>query len=184
MDQNPQTNWRSMFERGRQDRPPGGGATQHPASPSPRQAASTPSFGYDDGYDPARHDAAPMPPQQVADEAAMALAEDIQEYRPWILQRGTRPLMMLNLRRFDAKAGHWMGWQVSYPHLIAVEYVGGKLLSLDFGTRHFVIEGTGLGELARHLQTGAVQAVVEYTPEAWVTPPEGAVIRAILCVTR
>ena len=125
-----------------------------------------------------------MSPQQVADEAALALANDIQEYRPWILQRGTRPLMMLNLRRFDAQAGHWLGWQVSYPHLVAVEYVGDRLLSLDFGTRHFVIEGTGLGELARHLQTASVQAVVEFTRDAWAKVPDAATIKSIRCVTQ
>jgi hypothetical protein len=41
---------------------------------------------------------------------------------------------------------------MAYPHLIVVEYIGGKMLSLDFGTRHFIIEARGLYELARHLQ--------------------------------
>lgn len=150
----------------------------------PRQPSPLPALGYDDGYNPARQGAAPISSQQVADEAALALADDIQEYRPWILQRGTRPLMMLHLRRFDAQAGHWLGWQVSYPHLIAVEYVGDRLLSLDFGTRHFIIEGIGLGELARHLQTASVQAVVEFSSETWPKQPNDGAIKTIRCATR
>lgn len=73
---------------------------------------------------------------------------------------------------------------MSYAHLIAVEYIGDGLLSLDFGARHFVIEGIGLGELARHLQTVSVQTVVEFTPEAWSKRPEGAVIGSIQSIAR
>lgn len=180
MDQNPNSNWRAMFDRGRQERPPGsnGGMPLENSMP-PRQAAPMPSFGYDDGHDPARLGAAGMSPQLVADEAALALADDIQEYRPWILQRGSRPLMMLHLRRYDPQAGHWLGWQVSYPHLIAVEYVGDRLLTLDFGTRHFVVEGTDLSELARHLQTASVQTVLEFAPDVWSKLPEASAVNKI-----
>ncbi|WP_408591818.1 hypothetical protein [Novosphingobium sp.] len=178
MDDHPtSSHWRQMFERGKQDRQSGGGAAQRPGSPSPM-----PAFGYDDGHDPARQNATPLSPQQITDEAALALADDIQEYRPWILQRGTRPLIMLHLRRFDAKAGHWIGWQVSYPHLVAVEYVGDRMLSLDFGTRHFVIEGSGLGELARHLQTASVQTVLEFAPDVWTAARADLLIRSIRCL--
>lgn len=200
MDQHPQNHWRQMFERGRrEERPPEAGdlprkrqafPTDHPFgvnSPAARPAPSS-LGGFDDGYDPAgsvRAGNVPQPsqsPDAGIDDTGLPPAEDLLEYRPWILQRGTRPLMMLHLRRFDAQAGHWLGWQVSYPLLIAVEYVGDRLLSLDFGNRHFVIEGAGLGELARHLQTASVQTVLEFTPEAWVTRPEGAVVKAIRCV--
>ena len=157
---------------------------QQAANLPPRQHTPMPAFGYDDGYNPVRQETPPMPPQQVTEEAALALADDIQEYRPWILQRGVRPLMMLHLRRFDAQAGHWLGWQVSYPHLIAVEYVGDRLLSLDFGTRHFIVEGTGLGELACHLQMGTVQAVLEYASEIWRERSSGPVASRISAISR
>lgn len=185
MDQNPQSHWRQMFERGRQDHLPGGNGGMPQANNMPsRQNAPMPTFGYDDGHDPARQGATAMSPQQVADEAAMSLAENTQEYRPWILQRGTRPLMMLHLRRFDTQAGHWLGWYVSYPALTAVEYVGERLLSLDFGARYFVIEGTGLSELARQLQIASVQAIVEFSTDTWAKRTDGAVIRGIRCIAR
>lgn len=184
MDQNHKNNWRAMFERDRQDRAPVSGAMPQASNIPPHQPAPLPAFGYDDGYDPARQGAAPMSSQQVVDEAALALADDIQEYRPWILQRGTRPLMMLHLRRFDAQAGHWLGWQMSYPSLLAVEYIGDRLLSLDFGNRHFAIEGTSLGELARHLQTGSVQTVVEYAQEIWARSSNESAVTKIRSVAR
>jgi hypothetical protein len=162
-----------MFERGRQDRPPGNG------SHASHFGGTSPAFAYDDGYDPARQGDAPMSPADIADEAAMALADDAQEYKPWILQRGTRPLMILHLRRYDAKAGHWLGWQMPYPQLMAVEYVGDRLLTLDFGTRQFAIEGVGLAELVQRLQNGAVIAIQEYSSCVWLDSPTEAVVSTI-----
>lgn len=75
--------------------------------------------------------------------------------------------MMIHLRRFEPKSGLWMGWQMSYHHLIAVEYTGDTMLSLDFGTRQFVIEGTGLSELTRHLQQGTVLMAQEFSGAVW-----------------
>jgi hypothetical protein len=136
---------------------------------------ASPIGGYDDGYQPPPHsegERVPLSPGEVTDEAALALALDATEYKPWVLQRGrSRPAMMLHLRRFEPKSGLWMGWQMSYPHLIAVEYIGDRMLSLDFGSRQFVIEGRGLDELARHLQQGSVLAVQEYCDAVW--PQEG-----------
>ena len=113
------------------------------------------------------NDSAPSLPRALRD----GLALDMAEYRPWILQRGrSRPAIMLHLRRYEPKSGLWTGWQrwqMSYPHLAAVEYVGDRMLSLDFGQRQFVIEGTGLGELARHLQSGSVLMVQEYSQTIW-----------------
>lgn len=56
---------------------------------------------------------------------------------------------------------------VNYPYLIAVEYFGDTMLSLDFGTRQFVIEGSGLTELVRYLQQGTVMAIQEHSVEVW-----------------
>ena len=169
-------NWRQMFERsGRPrlgERADGNG---RPAGNSP-----SPLGGYDDGFQPQaptpagqNGDAiaggpAPLSPAEIIEEAALALALDTSEYRPWLLQRArTQPVLMLHLRRHDPKSGLWMGWELSYPHLVAVEYTGDKLLSLDFGSRQFMLEGAGLDELARHLQTGNVLMIQEYAARVW-----------------
>jgi hypothetical protein len=97
-----------------------------------------------------------------------------------VLQRGrSRPAMMLHLRRFEPKSGLWMGWQLAYPHLVAVEYIGDKMLSLDFGGRQFMIQGNGLGELARHLQNGSVLMVQEYCDKAWAARGDGGLVNSI-----
>jgi hypothetical protein len=122
----------------------------------------------------------PPPPTREEPPDDNALELDLTEYKPWVLQRGrSRPTMLLELRRFEAKSGMWMGWQLSYPHLNAVEFIGDKMLSLDFGTRQFVIEGSGLDELVRYLQLGAVMTIQEYTGQIWPARPSGAVITAI-----
>jgi len=150
-----------------------------------------PLGGFDDGFQPHLETPSPpnasLPPEQpplspndITDEAAMALALDLNEYRPWILQRGrSNPVLMLHLRRHDPKSGLWMGWELSYPHLVAVEYTGDRLLSLDFGVRQFMLEGAGLDELARHLQTGNVLMVQEYDPSIWPGQPGGPRVSAI-----
>ena len=150
-DQNP-TNWRGMFEQGRASGRCLGGDTMN----------------------------APPPPKREEPPDDDALHLDLTDYKPWILQRGrSRPTMLLDLRRYEAKSGMWMGWQLSYPHLNAVEYIGDRMLSLDFGTRQFVIEGSGLDELVRHLQLGTVITIQEYNGTIWPARPSGAVITAI-----
>jgi len=105
---------------------------------------------------------------------------DLSEYQPWVLQRGrSRPALMIDLRTFDAKSGFWIGWAVAYPQLAAVEYVGERMLSLDFGLRKFVLEGDGLGELTKRLQEGIVLAIQEYAPAVWAHRPAGAIVTAI-----
>lgn len=183
MDQQHSNHWQQMFERRRRDLPPDQGGS--PGHNNARPQGGAP-FGYDDGYDPARGaDAArqhtPLSPEDITDEAAMALACDASEYRPWTIQRGHgRPAMMLHLRRYEPKSGLWQGWQLSYSHLVAVEYTGDTFLSLDFGsTRQFVIEGTGLGELTRHLQSGSVLMVQEYAEGIWSNKNVNCVITSI-----
>ena len=80
---------------------------------------------------------------------------DLANYKPWLVQRGrSRPAMMLHLRRYEARSGLWMGWAMSYPSLIAAEYVGDRMVSLDFGTRQFMIEGEGAAGDARSPAAG------------------------------
>ncbi|WP_067734193.1 hypothetical protein [Novosphingobium naphthalenivorans] len=136
-------NWREMFEP-RRPVPPNPASTPRPVEPPGGQGGAQ-AAAYEDG------------------DAEEAVTHDPSIYKPWVLQRGrSRPPLMLELRRYEPKSGMWQSWMVSYPHLIAVELTGDRLLSLDFGSRQFVIEGSGLDELARHLQQGSVVTVVEF----------------------
>lgn len=124
----------------------------------------------------------PFPPSAMpeADEDDLAEVPDPSSYRPWIVQRGRgRPAMFLDLRKFDPRTGDIIGSQVSYPSLIAIDYLGDHLVSLDFGHRHYVIEGTGLGELARRLQQGAVLAIQEFSGRIWQQPASGPIVTKI-----
>lgn len=136
-------------------------------------------------FEPARRNGQPPGPPPAAgatDDAAEdgATAPDPREYHPWMLQRGrSRPAMMLELRRFERRSGLWQGWVLSYPSLQAVEYLGERMLSLDFGMRKFVLEGDGLSELTARLQQGIVLTVQEYSGDIWPERPTGPVITAI-----
>ena len=163
------SNWRDMFEQGRSGARGIGAPQQPPHMPPPSQSSL--SHGELNGHASAPYDY----------DGAPAL--DLSVYKPWVLQRGRgRPSMLLELRRYEPKSGLWIGWQIAYPHLIAVEYIGDKMLSLDFGTRQFMIEGQGLDQLARHLQQGTVQTVVEYAREVWRERDAGPIITKIVRV--
>ncbi|RJG55395.1 hypothetical protein D0Z70_08270 [Sphingobium terrigena] len=86
---------------------------------------------------------------------------------------------MLGLRWYEAKAGFWSGCGMPYFMLQAVEYTGDRMVSLDFGTRQFVIEGCGLDVLARRIKEGSALAVVEYAPAVWPQRPERPIVTAI-----
>jgi hypothetical protein len=145
-------NWRAMFDTKRH------GGIPPDAPPIPTQAD--------------------MPRETPPDDEGLAF--DPAEYKPWVLQRGrSRPAMMLHLRRFEAKSGLWMGWQLAYPHLVAVEYVGDTMLSLDFGGRQFMLQGRGLDELAQHLQQGSVLMVQEYSATTWTDRGSSGCITSI-----
>jgi len=121
--------------------------------------------------------AQPAAQQAEAPAEAEIPAIDPTEYRPWTLQRGAgRPSMMIDFRRFDSKSGLWMGWQLAYPHLIAIDYIGEQLVSLDFGMRQIIIGGSGLGELTRHFQQGTVTTVQEYAQGIWHVKPQGPIV--------
>jgi hypothetical protein len=143
-------NWRAMFESDRGGKPP----------EAPPSARGEP------------------PREQAPDDEAPGL--DLSVYRPWILQRGrSRPAMMLEFRRFEPRSGLWAGWAIAYPHLVALEYTGDKMLSLDFGTRQVIVEGQGLDELARLIQQGSVVTIQEYAAQLWPMPTEGGSISVI-----
>jgi hypothetical protein len=160
------SNWREMFEQGR-----GGNGRG-----VDRNVGGAPQPGTGSGFAPTH---APTPNRDEPDDDG-APALDMATYRPWTLQRGQgRPSMLLDLRRYEPKSGLWIGWQMAYPHLIAVEYIGDKMLSLDFGTRQFMIEGRGLDELARHLQQGSVVNVVEFSEKLWKNFEVNPTVRSI-----
>lgn len=186
MDNQNSSNWRQMFEAKRRERPPGTDPMSGDAQGGRGGAAHG---GYDDAFDANRARAngdmphPPLTPEDITDEAVMALGRDTTDYVPWVLQRGrARPAMMLHLRRFEPKSGLWIGWEIAYPHLIAVEYTGDRMLSLDFGTRQFMIQGRGLDELVARLQQGTVLMVQEYCDKVWPTRGSGGVITSIVKV--
>lgn len=128
--------------------------------------------------------AVPPPATSPSHDDADAAENDDGQYRPWTLQRGRSPAaLLLGLRWFDAKAGLWHGCAVAYPSLYAIDSIGDRMVSLDFGTRQFVIEGHGLDELARHLQQGTVVAIHEYAATIWPNRTQGPVIIAIKRIT-
>lgn len=133
-----------------------------------------------DRFEQGRSGGPAAPPPPVIEEEEDLIEPGGIPYRPWIVQRGrSRPALLLNLRKFDPKSGMLIGWQASYPYLISADYVGERMLSLDFGRRQFVIQGTDLSELLRHLQQGTVLAIQEYSAEVWPELPPGPVVTAI-----
>jgi hypothetical protein len=108
------------------------------------------------------------------------LSIDLSAYRPWVLQRvKSRPAMLLHLRRFEPRSGMWTGWALSYPSLIAVEYIGERMVSLDFGARQFMIEGEGLDQMIGALQEATVTALQEYNAAVWPAKSAGPLIASI-----
>ncbi|MES2988717.1 MAG: hypothetical protein V4808_12490 [Pseudomonadota bacterium] len=123
----------------------------------------------------------PPPIEREEDEPPVI---DPTDYRPWHVQRvRSRPSMMLHLRRFEQRSDMWVGWALSYPSLLAVEYTGDQFVTLDFGSRHFVVEGIGLGALVAQLQSGSVLSLQEYSQVIWPMKPAGSIIRSIKRVT-
>jgi hypothetical protein len=125
----------------------------------------------------------PRAPADGSEEGAdIAGPPDPTEYRPWILQRGGRPALFLDLRRFEPRTGILHGCQMSYPHLVSVDYVGDRLVHLDFGSRRYAIEGEGLCQLVSHLQQGQVLAIQEYSAQVWKAPILGPRVKRIIQV--
>ena len=123
---------------------------------------------------------APPPRLPIEPDVDDDLPLDMAEYRPWVLQRGrSRPAALLDLRWFDARASLWLGCAIAYPQLAAAEYIGDRMLSLDFGKRQFVLEGEGLRELVRRIQDGSVILIQEYAASVWPRRPLGPIITSI-----
>ena len=155
------------------------GDQQKPWEPDPSRVGKN----WTDMFEPSKpftaRTAPPPPPDPEYDDAPVA-GRETGDYKPWTLQRGAgRPSIMIDFRRYEPKSGLWMGKQLSYAHLLAVEYVGDRMVSLDFGTRSVVIEGRGLDELARHLQQCSVTIVHEHAPRLWAVAPDGAIVSTI-----
>lgn len=131
-----------------------------------------------DGQPPGHSAPLPAARDELPDEDGGAL--DLTEYKPWIIHRvRSRPALMLELRRYEPRSGLWSGWAMPYHSLHAIEYVGDRLLSLDWNARRFIIEGRGLDALARQIQQGIVETVLEYTPQVWAAQPVTPLVTTI-----
>ena len=97
---------------------------------------------------------------------------DPADYKPFYVQRGPgRPAMFLDLRRFDPRGGNLVGTMMSYPQLISIDYFDDRTIDLNFGLRNIRIEGSGLDELIRRLQTGSVLVIQQFSDRIWNTRP-------------
>jgi len=126
--------------------------------------------------------APPSPPHRSPDGEFEddGVGVDPSAYQPWTLQRGrSRPSMMIDFRRYEPRSGLWSGWAFAYPHLVGIQYTGSRLLSLDFGSAHVVVEGDGLDQLARYIQQGTVLSVQEFAPMIWPTRPQSGLVSII-----
>lgn len=122
----------------------------------------------------------PSPSPAVAYDDAEVSPIDQRDYKPWTLQRGpSRGSMMLGLRWHDPKSGLWHGSALAYPSLFAIDTIGDRMVSLDFGTRQFVLEGRGLDQLTEHLERGVVSSIVEFSSAIWQALPTGPMVRSI-----
>ena len=106
---------------------------------------------------------------------------DPAEYKAFIVQRGrSRPAMFIDLRSIDARSGVLQGAMLSYPQLVAVDYVDDHTILLDFGVRQVRIEGAGLSELIQRLHSGSVSVVQVYSAKIWGDKePQGPIVRLI-----
>jgi hypothetical protein len=66
---------------------------------------------------------------------------------------------------------------------LTIDYIGDKMVSLDFGKRQFVLEGEGLAELPMWLQQGLVLTVQEFSSTIWTEGGEGPIVRRIVHVS-
>lgn len=138
---------------------------------------------WQDMFDKRKTEEQAKPGPEEAGEPEWAPPPDPAEYRPWLIQRGGRPAMFIDLRRFEPKTGALIGCLMSYPALIAVDYIGDHMVALDFGVRRFVIEGTGLASLAARLQQGMVLAIQEFSPKLWPASRPAEAVTKIATIT-
>ena len=111
------------------------------------------------------------------DEFDLLPGVDPSAYKAFIVQRGRSVSMFLDLRTFDARSGVLQGTMLSYPQLVAVDYVDDHTILLDFGMRHVRIEGERLAELIQRLHSASVSVIQAWSPKIWgEKEPEGAPI--------
>lgn len=131
----------------------------------------------------AASETAPDSPKDAAlDEFDELPGVDPTTYKAFIVQRGrARPSMFLDLRSFDVRSGVLQGTMLSYPQLLAVDYVDDHTLLLDFGMRHVRIEGERLAELLQRLHSASVSVIQAWSPKIWGDKePEGVpIVRSI-----
>lgn len=150
---------------------------RRPWEPDPRRVGNNWTAMFDQPRTAGTAPPSSLEPEQADDDLR---PPDLTTYKPWLLQRGrSRPPMMLGLRRFDPRSNQWIGHGLSYPSLFSVEYIGDRVVTLDFGIRQFIIEGRGLDELARRIKQGAVTTVLEYAASIWPERPDGPVVTGI-----
>lgn len=115
----------------------------------------------------------PAPSAETPIEAAqndfdLVPGVDPTAYRAFIVKRGqSGPGLFIDLRSFDERSGALKGTMLSYPQLIAVDYIDDHTILLDFGMRHARIEGERLGELIARLHAGTVSVVQAYSKKIW-----------------
>ena len=111
------------------------------------------------------------------DEFDLLPGVDTNAYKAFIVQRGRSVSMFLDLRTFDARSGVLQGTMLSYPQLVAVDYVDDHTILLDFGMRHVRIEGERLAELIQRLHSASISVIQAWSPKIWgEKEPEGAAI--------
>lgn len=124
---------------------------------------------------------APSAREEAQDEFDLVPGIDPKEYRAFIVQRGRSRLgLFLDVRSIDERSGVLTGTMLSYPQLVAVDYIDDHTILLDFGMRHVRIEGERLGELIARLHTGQVSVIQAYSEKIWgPKPPLGPLVRSI-----
>lgn len=119
---------------------------------------------------------------EAQDDFDLVPGVDPKEYRAFMVQRGrSRQGLFVDLRTFDERSGALKGTMLSYPQLVAVDYVDDHTILLDFGMRHVRIEGERLGELIARLNTGQISVIQAYSEKIWgrTLPVDGPLVRSI-----
>lgn len=130
---------------------------------------------------PAAEPDTPSVKDEAQDDFDLLPAVDPKNYRAFIVQRGrSRQGLFIDLRSFDERSGILKGTMLSYPQLVAVDYVDDHTVLLDFGMRHVRIEGERLSELIARLHTGQISVIQAYSEKIWgERPPLGPIVRSI-----
>ncbi|GAB4072275.1 hypothetical protein KHC28_01345 [Ancylobacter sonchi] len=70
---------------------------------------------------------------------------------------------------------------LSYPQLVAVDYVDDHTILLDFGMRHVRIDGERLAELIQRLHSASVSVIQAWSPKIWgkIEPEDVLIVRRI-----